>query len=189
MDNLGLPFFTALYMPRSTPRPKPTSTPTDTDSEAQNGSIWLAGMGAFAQAQAQGNQAFDALVQEGLRIQRETQAAAQARLAEMGQLAQQANQLSADPDAPASGQWNRLSGLFEDRVGQAMARMGMPSVGLLQAQAVALAELSARVEALEARLNGPTNDQAASDTALAGAGSSRPSPVRPARTARKASGG
>lgn len=171
----SLTFFTAFHMPRSTSLSEPTPTQGTADSEAQNGSIWLAGMGAFAQAQAQGSQAFDALVQEGLRIQRETQAAAQARLAEMSELAQTAGQLGGESQTPPAGQWNRLSGLFEDRVGQAMARMGMPSVALLQAQAAALAELSARVQALETRLGGK-------DT---GAGS--PGPARKTRT-RKATG-
>jgi hypothetical protein len=39
--------------------------------------IWLAGMGAFAKAQAEGRQVFDALVKEGVALQKKTQSAAE----------------------------------------------------------------------------------------------------------------
>ena len=40
--------------------------------------IWQAGLGAFTRAQAEGSKAFEALVKEGVTIQRKTQAAAEA---------------------------------------------------------------------------------------------------------------
>ena len=39
--------------------------------------IWLAGMGAFAKAQAEGRQVFDALVKEGVALQKKTQSVAE----------------------------------------------------------------------------------------------------------------
>jgi poly(hydroxyalkanoate) granule-associated protein len=35
--------------------------------------IWLAGMGAFSKAQAEGGKVFEALIQEGMSLQRKTQ--------------------------------------------------------------------------------------------------------------------
>ena len=45
--------------------------------------IWLAGMGAFAKAQAEGGKVFDALVKEGVSLQRKTQAVAEEKLGDV----------------------------------------------------------------------------------------------------------
>ena len=44
--------------------------------------IWLAGLGAFSKAQEEGSKVFDALVKEGLTIQRKTQAVAEEKITE-----------------------------------------------------------------------------------------------------------
>ena len=43
--------------------------------------IWLAGLGAFAKAQEEGNKVFDALVKEGETIQKKTRKAADEKIA------------------------------------------------------------------------------------------------------------
>ena len=45
--------------------------------------IWLAGMGAFAKAQAEGRQVFDALVKEGVALQKKTQSAAEEKFGDV----------------------------------------------------------------------------------------------------------
>ena len=45
--------------------------------------IWLAGMGAFAKAQAEGKQRFEALIQEGMNLQKKTHAVAEERINEV----------------------------------------------------------------------------------------------------------
>jgi poly(hydroxyalkanoate) granule-associated protein len=45
--------------------------------------IWLAGMGAFAKAQAEGKQVFEALVKEGNSLQKKTQGAAEEKFSEV----------------------------------------------------------------------------------------------------------
>src|SRR5262245_17187506 len=45
--------------------------------------IWLAGMGAFAKAQGEGTKVFEALIKEGVSLQRKTQAVAEERIGEM----------------------------------------------------------------------------------------------------------
>ena len=44
--------------------------------------IWLAGLGAFSKAQEEGGKVFEALVKEGLSIQRKTQAVAEEKISE-----------------------------------------------------------------------------------------------------------
>jgi poly(hydroxyalkanoate) granule-associated protein len=95
---------------------------------------WLAGLGALASAQAEGGRAFEALVKQGLDMQNRTQALAKERMAAMTSQA-----------VGAVAPWNRLGGIFEERVAQALTGLGMPT-------AQELAALTARVEALERAL-------------------------------------
>lgn len=109
------------------------------DSASQ---IWLAGLGAFAKAQEEGGKVFEALVKEGQSIQRKTQAAAEEKLTEAGsRMATLATGIS----ARASGQWDRLENIFEERVSKALHRLGVPS-------AQEVAALVARIDELERQL-------------------------------------
>jgi poly(hydroxyalkanoate) granule-associated protein len=96
--------------------------------------VWLAGLGAFSHAQAEGGKAFQALVRQGMALQTQTQQTAQEHIAEAAQVAAQP--------------WERMSGLssiFEDRVARALTQLGLPA-------AQDWAALQARVQALEAAL-------------------------------------
>ena len=104
--------------------------------------IWLAGLGAMAQAQAQGTKAFEALVSDGLAFQRKSQAEAQQRIHEA---TERFTHLAQDFGQQASGRVDRLEHVFEDRVAKALQRLGIPSLHDLE-------QLSARIEAIEARL-------------------------------------
>lgn len=104
--------------------------------------IWLAGLGAFNKAQEEGSKMFDTLVQEGLAMQRKAQSAAEEKLNEAGH---RINSMAQDLSSRASGQWNKIEGVFEQRVAQAMQRLGMPSVWDVQ-------DLALRLEALEKKL-------------------------------------
>lgn len=101
--------------------------------------IWLAGLGAFAKAQAEGGKVFETLVREGQTMQRRTQAAAEEGLQEA---ASRFGSLAAGAGSRASGQWGRLETLFEDRVATALGKLGLPS-------AQELAALRERVDELE----------------------------------------
>lgn len=122
--------------------------PADAAEKVQESAqqIWLAGLGAFAKAQAEGGKVFEALVRDGLSLQRQTQATAEEKIAEATErLSSLAGGLTAGLPAPPSQPWDRLGTIFEDRVAKAMAKLGVPS----QAE---WAQLTARLEALEARL-------------------------------------
>ena len=115
---------------------KDAFTPAAIQDSAQQ--IWQAGLGAFAKAQEEGSKAFEALVKEGTLLQLKTQAAAEARILEAtSKMTSMANDIS----ARATGQWDKLETIFEDRVAKALGKLGMPS-------SLELAELSARVDAL-----------------------------------------
>lgn len=133
--------------PRKTSRkssPAEEAAPAES-TPAQAHNIWLAGLGALASAQAdaqaEGNKAFEALVRQGLEMQARTQALAKEQWAEA---AQRMGAMGVDANA-ATGGWGRLGGIFEDRVARALASMGMPS-------ALEVCELKQRVEALEREL-------------------------------------
>ena len=86
--------------------------------------IWLAGLGAFSKAQEEGGKVFEALVKEGVTIQKRTQAAAEGKLSEAtSRMTSMASELS----TKASGQWDKLESIFEERVSRALKKLGVPS--------------------------------------------------------------
>jgi poly(hydroxyalkanoate) granule-associated protein len=86
--------------------------------------IWLAGLGAFSKAQAEGGKAFETLVKEGLSIQRKTQSVAEERISEA---TSRVTNMATDISSKAAGQWDKLEGIFEDRVAKALSKLGVPS--------------------------------------------------------------
>ena len=104
--------------------------------------IWLAGLGAFAKAQGGGSKVFETLMQEGLSLQRKTQAAAEEKRVDVvGKMTAMAGEVG----HKANAQWDKLEGIFEQRTARALGKLGVPS-------AKALADLAARVELLAAAL-------------------------------------
>jgi poly(hydroxyalkanoate) granule-associated protein len=86
--------------------------------------IYLAGLAQFSKAQQEGGKVFEGLVKEGLAVQRRTQAAAEERISEVtNKAAGVANEVA----AKASGQWNKLEDIFEERVARALNKLGVPS--------------------------------------------------------------
>lgn len=145
----------------------PPGADTVRDSAQQ---IWLAGLGAFTKAQQEGGKVFDALVQEGLAMQRKAQSTAEARLNEASQ---KVSHLAQEFSQRATGQWNQLEGLFEERVARALQRLGIPSAEQVQALQARVAELEAQ---LKARASRPTAKKAAPARKTA-----RKSPAKTAR--------
>lgn len=110
--------------------------------------IWQGGLDALARAQAQGSQVLDALVQEGLAMQRRTQAMA-GSMAEKTQAAfnQKLGENFGEKLSDNLGQqWSKLEGLFEERVARTLQRLGLPNAQELQALQDRIARLEAAVE-------------------------------------------
>jgi poly(hydroxyalkanoate) granule-associated protein len=106
--------------------------------------IWLAGLGAFSKAQAEGGKAFETLVKEGLSIQRKTQAVAEERINEA---TQRMTNMASDIGSKAAGQWDKLENIFEDRVAKALNKLGVPSARDIEA-------LIERIDALSTAVAG-----------------------------------
>jgi poly(hydroxyalkanoate) granule-associated protein len=122
--------------------------------------IWLAGMGAFAKAQAEGKQAFEALVKEGADLQKKTQAAVEEHF---GEVASKMTRIADDAATNAGRQWGRIESIFEERTARAMKKLGVPS-------AKDVDELKARIEELAkqiARSARPAPRKASAKTATA----------------------
>jgi len=105
--------------------------------------IWLAGLGAFAKMQQEGSKAFEALVKDGVGIQKKTQQAAEETLSQAQ--ARMAG-LASEIGSKASGGWGKLENIFEERVARALVNLGVPT-------AEEFAALKARVEELEDELD------------------------------------
>ncbi|MBS0327086.1 MAG: phasin family protein [Proteobacteria bacterium] len=125
--------------------------------------IWLAGLGAFARAQAEGRKVFDALVRQGESVESSTRRAAadtahaaQARAKEMQKM--------------AGGTWDRLEKVFEDRVARALSRLGVHTQADVD-------RLSARVDALAEAVNELVKSRAGGGKAV----KSRSARKRPAK--------
>ena len=100
--------------------------------------IWLAGMGAFAKAQAEGGKVFEALVKEGVSLQRKTQAVAEEKL---GDVTGKMSSMASEVTSKAGASWDKLENIFEERTAKALGKLGVPT-------AKDVAELTRRVEEL-----------------------------------------
>lgn len=96
--------------------------------------IWLAGLGAFAKAQQEGNKVFDALIREGEAIQQKTRKVTEDKVTEMA--------------AKATGTWDKLEQVFENRVARSLHSLGVPTKDDVAQLAKRVAELKAELEKL-----------------------------------------
>jgi len=124
--------------------------------------IWLAGLGAFAKAQAEGSKVFDALVKEGQSIHSRTRKAAESKVSEMtstlGDMATKAGN-------QATGSWDKLEQVFEDRVARALNRIGVPTNKDINNLARRVEELTASVQKLTRKPAKPAKKAAKRATA------------------------
>jgi len=86
--------------------------------------IWLAGMGAFAKAQAEGTRSFDKLIKDGISLQRKTQGLAEEKI---GEVTSKMTAMAGEVSARAGQHWDKLESIFEQRTAKAMSRLGVPT--------------------------------------------------------------
>ena len=110
--------------------------------------IWLAGLGAFSKAQAEGGKVFETLVKDGLGLQRKTQAAAEEKISEA---TSKMTDMASGITSKATGQWDKLENIFEDRVAKALKKLGVPSAKEVQALMQRVEELSKQVQKAPAK--------------------------------------
>ena len=104
--------------------------------------IWLAGVGAFSRAQAEGGKLFEALVKEGMTLEQTARKIAGGR-ADVVREAVESRVGQARGRAVDT--WDKLEKVFEDRVQRALVKLGVPNRDDLNG-------LSARVDILNAEL-------------------------------------
>ena len=127
--------------------------------------IWLAGMGAFSKAQEEGTKVFEALVKEGMSLQKKTQGMAEDKISEVtGKMSAMADTVS----AKAGQNWDKLESIFEARTAKALNKLGVPTAKDVDA-------LVQRVDAL-----------AAAVARLGKAGASKAAATVPVKAARAA---
>lgn len=157
--------------------------------------IWQAGLGAFTRAQAEGSKAFEALVKEGVSIQRKTQAAAEDKINEA---TTKMSTMATGISSKATGQWDKLENIFEERVAKALHKLGVPSAKEVTSLIERIDALNQAVQKLSAQSK-PSKSKDASSTATtppkkkvavkkvaAPASATKPAPAKKARTPRAA---
>lgn len=104
--------------------------------------IWLAGVGAFGRAQAEGAKLFESLVKEGMNLEKTARGFAGGRADFVRDAVEnhvgQARERATDT-------WDKLEKVFEVRVQKALTKLGVPGRD-------DLADLARRVEGLTAEL-------------------------------------
>jgi len=144
--------------------------------------IWLAGMGAFAKAQAEGGKVFDALVKEGVSLQRKTQAVAEEKLGDVtGKMSSMASEVS----NKAGASWDKLENIFEERTAKALGKLGVPTAGDVSELKRRVEELSAAVARLSKSPKAATPKAAARKAAVKTAAAKAPAKKAAAKPAAK----
>ncbi|MGV8943946.1 phasin family protein [Thermomonas sp.] len=137
--------------------------------------IWLAGMGAFNRAQAEGGKLFESLVRDGLTLEQTARKFAGNRAEVVRDVVEgrvgQAKERAADT-------WDKLESVFEQRVQRALVKLGVPS-------REDLTTLTERVERLTAELR-KANGKPAAKTTVTPVAKPAAKPVRAAKAPRKA---
>lgn len=146
--------------------------------------IWQAGLGAFAKAQQEGSDLFDKLVRDGSELHRLTQFLPEGAAGKVGSLV----------GKQASGSWDKLEKIFEDRVARALHSLGVPTQEDFDRLAAEIEALKAGAAAAPAK---PAARKTAPKTAAKPAAkkaakgtrtSAAKAPKTPARTARTGAG-
>jgi poly(hydroxyalkanoate) granule-associated protein len=126
---------------------EPAESAKDLSQSVLNSShqIWLAGLGAFSRAQAEGMKVFETLVRQGERLEEKTRrAASDTAAAARGAARAKAKEMQ----QMAGGTWDKLEQVFEDRVERALSKLGVYTQNDVQRLAARVDELSDAVNAL-----------------------------------------
>jgi len=107
--------------------------------------IWLAGLGAFAKAQEEGQKVFRALVREGTSIQKRTMKVTEDKV---NDVTAKVTKVAAGLQKQANGTWDKLETVFEARVERALTRLGVPTNKEISALTKRVEELTKSVATL-----------------------------------------
>lgn len=124
---------------RSQPQPRAAAFAESIVDSGQK--IWLAGLGAYERAKKEGPKMFEGLVAQGKSLRGQAREAADQALKSVRA---QANATAAQ----ASGKWDKLEQVFEDRVSRSLNRLGVLSSKDVDSLARQVRELNDSVRSL-----------------------------------------
>jgi poly(hydroxyalkanoate) granule-associated protein len=124
---------------KSQSRSQPGSSSHDPSQAVRDSAqkIWLAGLGAYERAKADGPKMFETLVQQGRGLSGRAREAADQALKNMREQA-----------SDAGGKWDKLEQVFEDRVSKSLHRLGVVSGRDVSELSRQVQELNERVREL-----------------------------------------
>ena len=143
---------------------KKTNAPLSGSVKDSAQQIWQAGLGAFSRAQAEGSKAFDLLVKEGVSISDATH---------------KMSSMASDIGNKATGQWDKLESIFEERVAKALNKLGVPSSKDVAALIERIEDLNKSVQKLSHKPAAKVPAKTAVKTAA------KPAAKKPTRTTAK----
>lgn len=101
--------------------------------------IWLAGLGAYTKAEEDTGRFFDRLVKEGEELENRTRGMVERQIKSVEDRVEGVK-------TKATGSWDRLEGIFDQRVSAALKRLGIPTHEEIR-------QLRERVETLEKEID------------------------------------
>ena len=101
--------------------------------------IWLAGLGAYTKAEDDAGRFFERLVQEGEQLESKTRGVVEKQIKSV-------EDRVGDVKQRATGTWDRLENMFDERVSGALRRLGIHRREEIEA-------MERRIQALEAELD------------------------------------
>ncbi len=104
--------------------------------------IWLAGLGAYSKAEEEGGKLFDALVQDGEKLESRTRAMVDKPLSAAKEKVETVR-------ARATGSWEKVEKAFDIRVSKALNRLNIPSRADVDQLNQRISELEAQLEKIE----------------------------------------
>jgi len=114
--------------------------------------IWLAGLGAFSVAQnesgkmiEQGNKLFEKLVSEGVKLEKKTRNVTETAV---GDIKGEVDSKVGAVRKQAADNWDKLEGIFEDRVARVLGQLGVPTADEVNKLSNRVQTLSRKVTAM-----------------------------------------
>jgi poly(hydroxyalkanoate) granule-associated protein len=104
--------------------------------------IWLAGLGAFSKAQAEGSRLFDELMRDGEALEQQTRKYTKERV---GQLRDRMEETADRLRKTGQSSMERIQSMVDERVAKAVERMAMPTREDIEELATQMTQLNRRV--------------------------------------------
>ncbi len=109
--------------------------------------IWLAGLGAYTKAEEDAGRFFEKLVKEGEEIESKTRGAVEKQIRVVEDTVEEVK-------TKATGTWDKLENVFDQRVSQALHRLNIPTKAEFDALAEEVRQLRRELEELRKQSKG-----------------------------------